>query len=85
MCSHPVFEFLLKFRFNDIPMRNHLIRPVKVRNNYVKHAEGSCLFSMGYTQVLCVASVENRRPPHAEEKNIGWLSAESNWLRLGSL
>lgn len=52
------------------------LRPIKVVKDYVKHAEGSCLFIMGETRVLCVASVEDRRPPHAEEQNIGWLSAE---------
>ena len=52
------------------------LRPIKIVKNYVKHAEGSCLFSMGNTRVLCVASVEDRRPPHAEEQNIGWLTAE---------
>ncbi|MBI2916170.1 MAG: ribonuclease PH [Elusimicrobia bacterium] len=52
------------------------VRPIKVVKNYIPHAEGSCLFSMGKTKVLCVATVEDRRPPHAEEKNIGWVSAE---------
>ncbi len=52
------------------------VRPIKIVRNYVKHAEGSCLFSMGQTRVLCVASLENKRPPHAEEKNIGWVTAE---------
>jgi ribonuclease PH len=52
------------------------IRPVRIIKNYVKHAEGSCLFFLGNTRVLCVASVEDKRPPHAEEKNIGWVTAE---------
>lgn len=52
------------------------LRPIKIVKNYVKHAEGSCLFCMGETKVLCVASVGDKRPPHAEEQNIGWLSAE---------
>ncbi len=55
---------------------NDNIRPIKVVKNYVPHAEGSCLFSMGNTKVLCVASVEDKRPPHAEEKNIGWVTGE---------
>jgi ribonuclease PH len=52
------------------------VRSIKIVKNYLKHAEGSCLFSMGKTTVLCVASVEEKRPPHAEEKGIGWVSAE---------
>jgi ribonuclease PH len=31
---------------------------------------------MGNTKVLCVATVEDKRPPHAEAKNIGWVTAE---------
>lgn len=56
-------------------MRNS-VRPIKIVKNYLKNAEGSCLFSMGETKVLCAVSVEDKRPPHAEEQNIGWLSAE---------
>ena len=56
------------------------VRPVQIVKNYVKHAEGSCLFSMGRTKVLCVASVEEKVPPHAEEKNIGWVTAEYSML-----
>lgn len=52
------------------------VRTIKIVKNYLKHAEGSCLFSMGETKVLCVATVEDKRPPHAEEKNIGWVTAE---------
>ncbi len=56
------------------------LRPVKIVKNYIRHAEGSCLFSMGKTAVLCVATVENKRPPHAEAKNIGWITAEYSML-----
>jgi ribonuclease PH len=52
------------------------LRPLKFQKNYLPHAEGSCLVSMGNTKVLCVASVENRVPPHAEEKSIGWVHGE---------
>ena len=57
-------------------MKNYSVRPIKVVKDYIKHAEGSCLFSMGNSKVLCVATVEDKRPPHAEEKNIGWVTAE---------
>jgi len=52
------------------------VRPIKIVRPFLKHAEGSCLFQMGRTRVLCVASVEDRVPPHAEEKGIGWVTAE---------
>ncbi len=61
------------------------LRPIKIVKNYIRHAEGSCLFSMGNTKVLCVATVENKRPPHAEAKNIGWITGEYSMLpRAGS-
>lgn len=56
------------------------LRTIQVVKNYLPHAEGSCLFSMGKTKVLCVASVEEKRPPHAEAQEIGWLSAEYSML-----
>lgn len=34
------------------------------------------MITMGQTKVLCVASLENHVPPHAQEKNIGWVHAE---------
>jgi len=54
------------------------LRKIKVIKNYLKHAEGSCFFSMGNTSVLCVASVENRVPPFIEREglNKGWVTAE---------
>lgn len=52
------------------------LRPIKLTVNYLPHAEGSCLVQMGETKVLCVASVENKIPSHAEEKGIGWVTAE---------
>lgn len=53
-------------------------RPIKAVKNYIQHAEGSCLFSMGNTTVLCVASVEERVPPFIENKGLthGWVTGE---------
>jgi len=66
-------------------MRNG-VRPVHIVKNYVKHAEGSCLITTGKTKVLCVASVDTRRPPHAEDRNIGWVTAEYAMLpRAGNV
>lgn len=54
------------------------MRKITIVKNYLKHAEGSCMFSMGETKVLCVASVEEKVPPFVESKgeNHGWLTAE---------
>ncbi|MBI4396850.1 MAG: ribonuclease PH [Elusimicrobia bacterium] len=52
------------------------VRPLKIVRPFLKQGSDSCLFQMGLTRVLCVATVEERRPPHAEEKGIGWVSGE---------
>jgi len=54
------------------------MRKIKIVKNYLKHAEGSCMFSMGETQVLCAASVEEKVQPFVEKKgaNHGWITAE---------
>lgn len=52
------------------------LRPLRFEKSFALHAEGCCLVTMGLTQVLCVASVEQTVPTHAEEKGIGWVTAE---------
>lgn len=52
------------------------MRALKFQKSYLLHAEGSCLVSMGDTQVLCVASVEEKVPDHAQKKSTGWITAE---------
>jgi ribonuclease PH len=54
------------------------MRKIKIVKNYLKHAEGSCMFSLGETKVLCVASVEEKVPPYVEQKGEthGWITAE---------
>jgi len=52
------------------------LRTLKFQKSFLPHAEGSCLASMGLTKVLCVASVEGKVPPHAEEKQTGWIHGE---------
>lgn len=57
-------------------------RPVKVIKDYLPHTEGSCLFSMGETSVLCVASIEEKVPQFIEQKGLtqGWVTAEYSLL-----
>lgn len=56
--------------------KNDRLRPFRLKKSYAPHAEGSCLVSMGKTTVLCIASVDENVPPHAEEKGTGWVTAE---------
>lgn len=55
------------------------MRKIVIVKNYLKHAEGSCMFSLGETKVLCVASVEEKVPAFIEAKGVdthGWITAE---------
>lgn len=56
--------------------RRDQIRPVKVTQNFIKHAEGSVLIEMGETKVICTASVEEKVPPFLRDKGRGWVTAE---------
>jgi ribonuclease PH len=56
------------------------LRPIRVSANYLKYPEGSCLFQMGNTKVLCTASISDDVPDHAQEASKGWLSAEYSML-----
>ncbi len=52
------------------------LRPVEIRRNYLRHAEGSALISMGGTTVLCSASVDESVPPFLKGSGKGWVTAE---------
>lgn len=56
------------------------LRPIKISRNYLKYPEGSCLFHMGNTKVVCTASVLDDVPDHAKEARTGWLTAEYSML-----
>ncbi len=52
------------------------LRPIKFETGFVKHHPGSVLVSFGDTRVLCVATAEERVPPHRMGSGGGWLTAE---------
>jgi ribonuclease PH len=56
------------------------MRSVKITRNYLKHAEGSALFEIGDTKVICSASVEERVPQFLRNKGRGWITAEYSML-----
>jgi ribonuclease PH len=56
------------------------LRPVTLETKVAKHAEGSCLVTMGETRVLCTASVEDGVPSFLRGKNQGWVTAEYGML-----
>lgn len=56
------------------------IRPVSIKTGFMKYAEGSCLFEIGNTKVVCTASVEDSVPPFLKGKGDGWVTAEYGML-----
>ena len=56
------------------------LRPLRIERSYTQHAEGSVLIAFGATQVLCMASVEEKVPPHKRGSGQGWVTAEYGML-----
>lgn len=56
------------------------IRPVEVIRNYQPSAEGSVLFKLGGTQVICSATIERKVPAWLKGSGRGWLTAEYSML-----
>ncbi len=52
------------------------LRPIRVTAGVQRHAEGSVLYEMGDTKVVCAASVEERVPPFLRGSGRGWVTAE---------
>lgn len=66
-------------------MRPHHRLPDQMRELHIEravncHAEGSALITLGRTQVLCTASIEERVPPFLRGQNQGWVTAEYGML-----
>jgi ribonuclease PH len=56
------------------------LRPVIIRPNFIKHAEGSVLIEVGDTKVCCTASVQEKVPPFLYRSGKGWVTAEYGML-----
>jgi ribonuclease PH len=56
------------------------LRPVAIRPNFIKHAEGSVLIEVGDTRVCCTASVQEKVPPFLYRSGKGWVTAEYGML-----
>jgi ribonuclease PH len=52
------------------------IREIRVAPGVQKHAEGSVLFGMGETRVICAATLEERVPSFLRGTGKGWVTAE---------
>lgn len=60
--------------------KNDELREVKIETDYIKYAEGSCLFQVGNTKVICTASVEDGVPPFLRGQGTGWVTSEYGML-----
>lgn len=56
------------------------LRDVHIEKDYIKHAEGSVLISVGETKVICTASIEEKVPPFMRGQGRGWVTAEYSML-----
>jgi ribonuclease PH len=56
------------------------MRRVVIETGVARHAEGSCLITVGDTRVLCTATIEDRPPPFLKGTGLGWVTAEYGML-----
>src|SRR5689334_23537553 len=56
------------------------LRPLTISTNYLMTAEGSALIEVGYTRVLCAATIEESVPPFLRGSGKGWVTAEYSML-----
>jgi ribonuclease PH len=52
------------------------MRSVRLKPRANRHAEGSCWVTVGETEVLCTATIENKVPPFLKGSGKGWVTAE---------
>lgn len=55
-------------------------RTITIERNYIKHAEGSVLISVGDTKVICTVTIEDKVPPFLRNSGTGWITAEYGML-----
>ncbi|MDG2187347.1 MAG: ribonuclease PH [Hyphomicrobiales bacterium] len=56
------------------------IRPLKIKTDIVKNADGSCMIEIGDTKVICTATIDDRTPIWLRGSGKGWLTAEYGML-----
>jgi ribonuclease PH len=56
------------------------LRPIRITEDFVQSAEGSCLIEVGRTRILCCATLDDEIPRWLKGKGKGWVTAEYNLL-----
>jgi ribonuclease PH len=60
--------------------RATMLRPLSITRDYLPHAEGSALITMGRTVVVCTASIAAGVPKWIKGNGSGWVTAEYGML-----
>ncbi len=61
------------------------LRPLRLTPDFVRTAEGSVLIELGYTRVLCNATVDTGVPGWLRNSGRGWVTAEYGMLPRATL
>ncbi len=61
------------------------MRPVNIVPDFISTAEGSVLFELGNTRVICTASVEESVPAWMRNSGKGWITGEYGMLPRSTL
>src|SRR5947209_1681 len=61
------------------------MRPVRIKPDFIAHAEGSALIEIGNTRVICTASIEESVPSFLRNSGRGWITAEYGMLPRATL
>ena len=56
------------------------IRPVSIKTDIIKNAEGSCNIKCGNTEIICTATIDENVPHLLEKTGLGWVTAEYSML-----
>lgn len=56
------------------------LRPIVIKRNFTRYAEGSALVEYGHTKIICNASIDERVPPFLRGSGKGWVTAEYGML-----
>jgi ribonuclease PH len=83
--QNPAFAHLPSTSFRQNDRLASQMRPVKLTPDYVSMAEGSVLIEVGYTRVLCNATIEQGVPAWLRNSGRGWVTAEYGMLPRATL
>jgi ribonuclease PH len=67
----------------NLDRKSDELRPIKITNNYLKHA-ASVLIEFGNTKVICTAALDNKPAPFLKNTGKGWLTAEYSMLSMST-